>query len=180
MRFRLPLAVTLILVAATAAGVDQAGACSCAGLDPRDRLAEGEPAVVGEVVSRRAVEGRPFDSVYEYTVRVEADFNSALGPEVVITSGTSSGACGFTWEVGQRVGAFLYREAGAWSTNLCSLVEPAELERALDPYPRPRGHGRVALLAGGSFANARLMALDRAGRVLGYGFGGGDVTDISV
>ena len=40
-----------------------------------------------------------------------------------------SGACGFTWEVGERVGAFLDREAAAWTTNLCSLVEPAELER---------------------------------------------------
>ena len=81
MPFRLPLAVTLILLAATTAlGVDQAGACSCARLDPRDRLAEGDPAVLGEVVSRRAVGDEPFDSVYEYTVRVEADSTRTPAP----------------------------------------------------------------------------------------------------
>ncbi len=177
MHFRLPLAVTLILVAATAAvGVDQAGACTCAPLDPRDRLADGDPAVLGEVVARRATE----PAGYAYTVRVEDAFNATLGAEVVIDGGSMSAACGFTWRVGQRVGAFLHREAGEWTTDLCSLIAPAELRRALEPYPRARGHGRVALLAGGSFTKSRLMALDRRGRVLGYGLGAGDVSEISV
>jgi hypothetical protein len=38
----------------------------------------------------------------------------------------------------------------------------------------------VALLAGGSFGDARLLALDGGGRILGYGFGEGAVRRISV
>ena len=181
---RLPLAVALValslLATAAALRVDPAGACSCAGLDPRDRLAAGTPAVTGEVLSRRRLDEQPGDTTFEYTVRVERAFNASPGSEIVITSGSNSGACGFTWRVGQRVGAFLEEGEGRWTTNLCSLVEPAELERALDPYPRALGRGRVALLAGGSFTKSRLMALDRRGRVLGYGLGAGDVSEISV
>ena len=76
--------------------------------------------------------------------------------------------------------AFLSRRDGAWNTSLCALTDPAELVAATAPYPRARGRGRVALLSGGSFASARLMALDQRGRVLAYGFGRGDVERISV
>ena len=116
--------------------------------------------------------GRPFGSVYEYTVRVEADFNAALGPEVVITRRIDAAAPAASRGRSASASAPSSTAKRAHGrTNLCSLVAPAELSGALEPYPRPRGHGRVALLAGGSFANARVMALDRAGRVLGYGFG---------
>ena len=181
---RLPLTVALValslLATAAALNVEPAGACSCAGLDPRDRLAAGTPAVTGEVVSRRQLGEQPAGTTVEYTVRVERAYNASPGSEIVITSGSNFGSCGFTWTVGERVGAFLDRGDGGWTTNLCSLVEPAELERALEPYPKALGHGRVALLAGGSFTGSRLMALDRRGRVLGYGLGGGDVSEIAV
>ena len=99
---------------------------------------------------------------------------------ISIRTGSNQGSCGFTLEVGDRVAAFLSRRDGAWNTSLCALTSPAELVAATVPYPRARGQGRVALLSGGSFASARLMALDQRGRVLAYGFGRGDVERISV
>ena len=181
MLLRLTLAAALLTLAISVAiGADLARACSCAPTDPRDRLADGEPAVIGEVEARRTVESTPAGEVFEYTVRVERGLNASLGPVVMIRGASNGGACGFRWEVGQRVGAFLWREGGNWTTGLCSLVSPAALAAATKPYPRARGRGRVALLLGGSFAGARVMALDRAGRVLGYGFGPGSVGELSV
>jgi hypothetical protein len=105
--------------------------------------------------------------------------NVRLGREIVLLDDEFS-SCTFDWKVGQRVGAFLYRTRGRWTTGLCSLSTAAELERATRPYPGAVGRGRVALLAGGSFGDARLMALDARGRILGYGFGQGSVRRISV
>ena len=84
---------------------------------------------------------------------------------------------------GRRPGraAFLSRRDGAWNASLCALTDPAELVAAtVSPIRAPAARRRVALLSGGSFASARLMALDRRGRVLAYGFGRGDVERISV
>jgi hypothetical protein len=170
----------LALAVVAAVGVQRAGACSCAGVDPRERLADGEAALVGRVVAKRPSQDVPFGEGYQYTVRVERQFHVELGSEVLLAAGANEGSCGFEWEVGERVGTFLQRDGGDWTTNLCQLVEPAELERALLPYPQPLGRGHPALLAGGQFGDARVMALDRRGRILGYGFGRGSVRRISV
>ena len=181
MGVRLKLAALLApLALATAVGVDRAGACSCAAVDPRDWLAAGRTAVIGEVTAGRRVETPSEGPVQEYTLRVERGFNASLAPVISIRTGSNQGSCGFTLEVGDRVAAFLSRRDGAWNTSLCALTDPAELVAATVPYPRARGQGRVALLSGGSFASARLMALDQRGRVLAYGFGRGDVERISV
>ena len=105
--------------------------------------------------------------------------NVRLGRKVEVL-GDQFSSCAFDWKVGQRVGAFLHRTRGRWTTSLCSLSTAGELERATRPYPRAVGRGRVALLAGGNFGDARLMALDPSGRILGYGFGQGAVRRISV
>jgi hypothetical protein len=78
------------------------------------------------------------------------------------------------------VGAFIRRAGAHWTTGLCSLVAPSDLVAATEGFPRALGRGRVALLAGGSFAGARVMALDRAGRILGYGFGPGSADELSI
>lgn len=170
--------VVLALAIAAAIGVEIARACSCALLDPRDRLEEGTAAVVGHVTARRATDadGRG----YAYTIAVERALNAELGAEVEVEAGANEGACGFTWMVGEPIGAFLYREEGRWTTNLCNLVDRADLDRALVPFPPALGRGTSALLVGGNFGGARLMALDRRGRILGYGLGRGEVTRISV
>jgi hypothetical protein len=174
------IVVALLALAAPAAAPDRASACSCADYDPRDRLEQGEPAFIGRVVS--APPRNPLQplKVARYVVRVERALNVRLGRRIVVRSNPYSSSCGVVWARGRRVGAFLSRARGGWTTNLCSLVKPTELRRATRPYPRPRGRGRVALLAGGSFADARLMALDVRGRILGYGFGEGLVRRISV
>ena len=182
MSARLKLAALVVpLALATAVGVDRAGACSCVAVDPRDWLATGRPAVIGEVTASREVETSPEGPVNEYTLRVERAFNASLRAEISIrTPSSRQSSCGFTLEIGDRVAAFLSRRDGDWNTSLCALTDPAELVAATAPYPRARGRGRVALLSGGSFASARLMALDQRGRVLAYGFGRGDVERISV
>lgn len=170
--------VLLLVALLSAIAVERAEACSCADLDPRDRLEAGEAAVIGRVLSRTPETTTPPFEPSSYVVRVERALNARLGREVVVRGDSSS--CGFDWRTGQRVAAFLQRTREGWATNLCSLARPSELERALKPYPRPLGRGRVALLAGGSFGDARLLALDRRGRILGYGFGQGTVRRISI
>jgi hypothetical protein len=175
------LPVALLTIAALATlGTGRASACSCADSDPRDRLEAGEPAFIGRVVSAPPRNPTPPLQLARYVVRVERELNVRLGDRIVIRSNPYSSSCGVVWKPGRRVGAFLHRARRGWSTNLCSLAKPGELERATRPYPRPAGRGRVALLAGGSFGDARLMALDRRGLILGYGFGEGAVRRISV
>ena len=74
----------------------------------------------------------------------------------------------------------LYRDGSGYGTGLCSLRSPRELLRATRPFPRPRGRGRLALLAAGEFGAAGLVGLDSRGRILGYGFGRGRITALSV
>ena len=181
MSVRLKLAALAVpFVLATAVGVDRAGACSCVAVDPRDELAAGRTAVIGEVTAGRQVETPQEGPVQEYTLKVERGFNASLAPVISIRTGSTQSSCAFTLEIGDRVAAFLSRRDGVWNTSLCASTDPAELVAATLPYPRALGRGRVALLSGGSFASARLMALDRRGRVLAYGFGRGDVERISV
>jgi hypothetical protein len=180
MTVRKALLVPLLAVATVAvAWTGEASACSCADSNPRDRIEEGVPALIGRVVSHQPAEPIPQERYSRYVVRVERAFNVRLGRRIEVL-GDEFSSCAFAWKVGQRVGAFLHRVRGRWTTNLCSLSTAAELERATRPYPPAVGRGRVALLAGGNFGNARLMALDARGRILGYGFGQGAVRRISV
>jgi hypothetical protein len=176
-------AALLALVVLTASLVwtdlERVAACSCVRPDPREWLAEGDSAVIGEVVSKRPVRGEP-GPTYEYRVRVERQFNAELGAEIMLTSARQEAGCGFEWNVGQRVGAFLRRDGAKWTTNLCLLVDPRKLEEGLSPFPEPLGRGRAALLAGGDFGAARLMALDGRGRIVAYGKGPGATRQVSV
>jgi hypothetical protein len=175
------LPVALLTTAALAlAGAERASACSCADSDPRDRIEQGTPAMIGRVVSAPPRNPTPPLRLARYVVRVERELNVRLGDRIVVRTNPYSSSCGVVWKRGQRVGAFLHRTRRGWTTYLCSLVKPGELERATRPYPRPLGRGRLALLAAGSFGDARLMALDPRGRILGYGFGEGAVRRISV
>lgn len=173
------MAVVAVLVLAAAVAAEPVVSCSCVRPDAREWLAEGRPAFVGEVISKRRVGGGGVP-VYEYRVAVERQFNAELGPELTLRSPSSEASCGWSWDVGDRVGGFLYREDGRWATNLCLLVGPVELERGLAPFPAPVGPGRVALVAAGDFGRARLMALDTRGRILAYGEGRGATTSVSI
>jgi hypothetical protein len=177
---RIALLVLVVLIAGfVCLDVERASACSCARVDPRDWLAAGKPAVIGDVVSKRRV-GDGSLPRYEYRLAVVRQLNAELGAQITLSSGAEEAACGFEWDVGQRVGALLQRSGAKWSTNLCLLVAPEKLEKALLPFPEPLGHGRADLLAAGDFDAARLMALDRDGRIVAYGLGKGVTRQLSV
>jgi hypothetical protein len=177
---RLWVAVALVGLAALVAA-DVAAGCTCADRDERDRMQDGEIAVLGRVLERNTPELEPSRPVrYRYRVRVARSANARLRGEIEIA--VPDDGCGpRPWEAGERAAAFIRRRPGGWAVpSGCSIVDPRELERAFRPYPLPRGNGRVALLAAGRFGSARVMALDLRGRILGYGFGGGEVRQLSV
>jgi hypothetical protein len=171
------VALVAVVGAALTVWVDLAAACSCADVDERDRLESGEKAVIGRVVAERAMDGDLYRR-FAYRVRVERSVGVRLSGEIELTL-VDFGACGNPI-VGRREGIFIRRRSGGWRSDGCSIVKGSALEQALRPYRRPLGSGRAALLAAGSFGNARIMALDARGRVLGYGFGEGETRAISV
>jgi hypothetical protein len=183
---RIALAVVAI-AAAVLTWADLAAACSCSDRDERDRLEDGEIGVLGRVIERRErysakrrnLDGSPLISAYDYRVRVQRGVGSRFGSRVTVRV-PEDGCQPGTFEVGDRFAAFVRKRSYGWLTHGCSVVDATSFERALRPYPRGRGHGRLALLVGGNFGNARLMALDGRGRILGYGFGEGELQRISL
>jgi hypothetical protein len=120
-------AATTGLVAA-----ELARACVCAYVDERRALARGAVALVGRVVSKSPVPRTPGLGLpgHRYVVRVTGAKGARLGREVAVVGETSS-LCGFEWRVGDRVGTFLGRIRGVWTTGGCGLVSPVELERGV-------------------------------------------------
>jgi hypothetical protein len=169
------LAVVAVLGAALGVWAELAAACTCADRDERDRLESGEKAIIGRVLSERQLDPDLYD--FSYRVRVERSFGVRLSGEIEL--GVAFEQCG-TLRVGARQGIFIRRRASGWVTDGCSIVAGSAMERALRPYRRPLGRGRLALLAGGHFGDSRVMALDARGRVIGYGQGRGEARDLSV
>ena len=168
--------VVAVCLAAAAVWAEPAGACTCADRDERDRLEDGEKALIGRVLDQRRLDGRRGDR-FAYRVRVERSLGVRLRGEVEVVLAYPD--CG-SLRVGSREAMFVRRGGRAWRTAGCSIVDPSELERAAEPYQRPRGSGRAVLLAGGRFGTARVMALDARGRVVGYGSGRGETRRLSV
>lgn len=162
----------LVLVAAPAAH-----ACSCALGDPRDALHRADGAFVGTLVQRTEVD----EQTSIFTFEVETAVKGALAVEVDVRSASSGASCGLEVGLGQRIGLLLYvKEDGAWTSNLCSQIDPDVLLKAAQPLPAPDGAGPVRYVVGGNLGENRLMALDRKGRTLGYGSGDGYAQDVQV
>ena len=176
---RWALIAVAIAMAGSLAAASGAGACSCASLDPREALEQFDSAVIGTALWSEQVNGRRLTHL-----RVERAFKAELGSEVVVDTGRADGGgadCSLALADGSRVGLYLSRtDAGGWSTGLCSLVDPDELEQAAGPVPAPLGRGRVALVAGLGLDGYRLAALDARGRVLVYGRGAGRPTAVEI
>jgi hypothetical protein len=175
------------IAAAVLTWADLAAACSCSDVDSRDRLEGGEIGVLGKVLARterysanlRNLDGTPVVSAYDYSIRVQRAVGARFRSRITVRVPEDQCSPG-DFEVGERFAAFVRKRRHGWLTHGCSVVEPSEFERAIRPFPRARGTGRLALLAGGNFGGARVMALDARGRILGYGFGAGEVQQISV
>ena len=138
-------------------------------------LQRSDGAFVGTLIER-VVEGE--EAIH--TFRVEQAVKGAIGETVVVRSHRDGATCGLEVPLGARVGLFLEREGPNWRSNLCQQVDPDDLLAAAEPLPEPDGSGPVALLVGGSFGDARTIALDEEGRVLAYGGGEGETLDLSV
>ncbi|HEX8085883.1 MAG TPA: hypothetical protein VF529_16445 [Solirubrobacteraceae bacterium] len=161
-------AVTLLGLATT----DRAGACSCAQIDPEERLKQVDAAVIGTVLSDDGKVGR---------IRVEHEFKVDLPAEIEVGTGDEESACELSLEPGRRIGLFLTRaKSGRWSSSLCDMVDPDDLPGAEERLPRPLGEGTAALVAYGSFSAGRVALLDGEGRPLAYGAGRGTAERLGV
>ena len=161
-------------VAALAAAVEPARACSCIQPDPWIFLKQADGAFVGRLTGKEDLdEGRA-----RLTFAVERAVKGEIGASVQVVTANNGAACGIEASVGQRIGLFLSREGGRWIGTLCWQVAPEDLLAAA-VLPAPNGRGPVAMFVGGRFGAARALALDARGRTLAYGIGRGTTSLLS-
>lgn len=171
-------AVVLLLAFTIAlASAQTAHACSCALGDPRDALHRADAAFVGTLVERTEVN----EQTSIFTFEVEIAVKGALAAEVDVRSSSNGASCGLEVGFGQRIGLFLDgADDGAWTSGLCSQIDPDALVQAGQPLPPPNGLGPVRFVVGGNLGENRMMTLDRMGRTLGYDEGEGWTQDVHV
>ncbi len=163
-----------------------AHACSCAYGDPRERLAEADGAFIGTLVSQTETEppdpDEPISSGRDntYTFTVEEVFKGDIGETIEVHAPADGASCGLEMGIGQQDGLFLYMEDGLWRSSLCSRVNPQELRDAAAPLPEPDGQNPARFLIGGSYGEARILAVDEQGRTIAYGYGQKDTTHVNV
>lgn len=132
---RIVLAALTVLLAAGGLLVVEAGpasACSCrAGVPVEESLAESDGAFVGVFVGRDdplgqgeiVSSGRRVLNHFQ----VERPVKGEIGERVDVQAAAEGASCGLGLEVGQRTGLLLRRDAGGWTSGLCSQVEPQAL-----------------------------------------------------
>ena len=162
------------MAAALFAHSERAHACSCAPPEPLELLERSQAAFVG-VALERADDGE--EAVW--TFEVELSIKGELSERVEVRSALSGVACGYGFGVGTRAGFFLQGTAGAWTGGGCDVVTPEQMAQAGQGLPAPTSRARVRYLVGGAFGAARLIALDRHGHTVGYGFGEGVAAKLS-
>lgn len=180
-RVLLSTAIAAIVVASP---MQVALACSCAGGDPRDQVAEADAAFVGQLIAREQAPSSggivSSGGMVTWTFRVDVSVKGDLPSEVDVQSPASGASCGFEIPVGRQAGVLLTEGGGNWHGGLCTQMEPDVLLEAAGPLPAPTGRGPATFLVGGSFGEMRLLALDAKGRILGYGAGKGETVAVDV
>ena len=178
-RFRRSWLVIIMAAVALAVPVASAGACSCAGGDPRVRLSGADAAFAGTVTSKRRVTGFAAPRMFDYVFAVEKSYKGSLGATVAVRAPADDGTCGLDLREGARIGLLLREDDGRWTAGLCDVIQPGELEEAIQPYPRGSGSGLARLLVTGTFHDAGLAALAADGSLIGWSFGGeGDTVGV--
>ena len=158
-------------------GAQAARACSCAIGDPRDALHRSDGAFVGTLVGRAEVDQQTAIFTFEVDVAVKG----TIGTRIDVRSNSNGASCGLEVGIGHRIGLLLETaEDGAWTSTLCSQIDPKVLLKASQPLPEPDGVGPVRFVVGGNLGENRLMSLDRKGRTLAYGEGEGSAQDVHV
>ena len=130
----------LLVTAASLLLAGNAFACSCAGPAPgeersfyREALKRADGAIVGELLRKRPVGQAEYPRKAIYVYRVTRAFKAEerlAERKVRVRSSFDGASCGIEQPIGTRGGLFLYRQRGAWTSNLCSQVSPRDLRRA--------------------------------------------------
>lgn len=125
-----------LLLAVLLLSAEEAMACSCAPIDPRQAVADSKGAVTARLLEvRRPTSGdepvssaAPTDFVYR-TGRVVKGAQRGLqrGRRLVVQSQLSEASCGLSGEVGGLTGLFLQRTNGRWTSSLCSQISRARM-----------------------------------------------------
>jgi hypothetical protein len=164
-----------------------AKACSCFRGDNYEAFNNSDAAFIGEFISRREANppkpGEPVSSARPmiYTFRLQEEAKGEFGETVEVESAADGASCGLEVEPGESYGLLLYTsESGGWTSGLCSQMTPEDLREAARGLPAPDGEGPPKMLVGGSFGPATTISLDDQGRTLAYGYGEGDVIQLSV
>jgi hypothetical protein len=136
----------MVLVAALGAGgvvvlgAAPAYACTCAGGALAPRLADADAAFVGTAVAApdESVPSDRADGLVTWEFAVSDVYKGQLQARIPVLTPLPGGACGLdTVDVGDEVGMLLQRDdadASLWTSNLCALVEPAELRASGEPH----------------------------------------------
>ena len=132
-------------IAALAAAVEPARACSCIPPDPWSYLKQADGAFVGRLISREDLgAGRA-----RLTFGVERAVKGNIGSSVDVVTPSNGAACGIETSVGQRIGLFVWREDGQWKGILCWQVAPEDLLAAATlSAPNGRGPAAAGMRAG--------------------------------
>lgn len=163
-RSRYVLLFLAVIVLATGA---PASACSCVISDNRDRLARADAAIIGTALSVTPTED---EGTVTYTFSVDEEVKGDFDDTVQISTASNGAACGLEVGIGDQTGLFLSgSQTEGWSSSLCQQISPRELREAARPLPEPDGEGPIRLIAGGSWGEMGLLALDSEGRTLMYG-----------
>ena len=137
---------SVVLPAVLAAGfllvtASPCSACSCLGRSPSRILRDADVAFVGTVVGERGLSDTTTIQVFEVEVAYKGDVTETM--EIVMPIGPrGASSCGIMYSRGQRVAMAAYRaESGFLTTDVCSVMSPADLENVggpgLSPSPDP-------------------------------------------
>jgi hypothetical protein len=151
--------------------------------DVRERLPEVDGAFVGRLIARdepTPVGGVFFsDTLVRYRFSVERPVKGDIPSGTIEVWSSSSGAsCGLETPVGERAGLLLERDGDRWTSGLCMQADPDVLIRAAQPLPLPNGAPPAAVLVGTTHGPGRMVSLDGRGRIIAFGDGAGNVSDI--
>ena len=115
-----------------------ANACTCIPLnDMKSVLRRSDAAFVGTFVDSAPDRSRKDWPFKNNEFSVQAVYKGAIPSEVVVRSGAHSAACGIAAREGDRLGLFLERDEGVWTSNLCSQVSVADMQRTGVSPSRP-------------------------------------------
>jgi hypothetical protein len=141
--------------------------------DPYRGLVEADGAFVGALASVDRDLGPVYDSstLVDFEFEVETALKGDIGQTIVVKSAVDGASCGFEMPLGARVGILLDRVGNQWEGNLCWTLDADALLAAAEGPPAPVSGSPPHLVASVSMGEAGLVALNRAGEIVGYGRG---------